>query len=106
MSASRVVNDKLASIPSESTVHEWAHFATKEYFDTSSKVEEITPAGSTINSSITASSQTGAVNVRNEVAKVMEGITDGREKAMEGIVDGLDKAIVAVTNKIVNMGAY
>ena len=35
----KIVNDKLASIPSESTVHEWAHSATKKCLD--SKLEKI-----------------------------------------------------------------
>ena len=97
-----IVDERMASIPSADTVWEWAHLATKECLD--SELEAITLKGSTIISSLTATSQTGTTNIRNELVKAKREITEGRDRALKGIDEGCEKAIAAVTNKIANTG--
>ena len=50
----KAVDEKIASIPSESTVNEWAQSATKDYLEKPDKLDEITIVGATATSSITA----------------------------------------------------
>ena len=52
----QIINERLTSIPSASTVEEWAHSATKDYLEKLFQLEEITLASKTATTSITASS--------------------------------------------------
>ena len=99
-------DDKLASIPSESTVNEWACTATHDYLNDPSTFDTITTACDTANSSIAASYKTGTISIRNETAKAIKGVTDAQRKVMKDIECGREKAITIVASKIDNMGAY
>ena len=79
------LDDKLASIPSESRVDEWAHTVTHDYLNMPSSFDTITTTCSTANSSITASSEKGTTNIRNEAATAIKGVTDAQRKAMRSI---------------------
>ena len=100
------VDDKLAAIPSESTVNEWARTATHDDLNDPSTLDTITTACDTANSSITALYETGATTIRNEKAKAINELLDAQRKALKDIESGSVHAVTTVTNKIDNTGAY
>ena len=113
----QMLDDKLASIPSEAMVNEWARTATDDYLNDPSTLGIITTACGTANSSITASVETGTTNllatvetgattIQNEKAKAIKELLHAQQKAMKEIENGRVHAVTTVTNKIDNTGAY
>ena len=84
------VDNILATIPSESTVNE----CTQSYLEKSNKIKEITLAGKTATSSIAASSESGAANIYNELAKAVKTISASRESAIATIDNCFDNTQV------------